>query len=177
MEDYAKISRAGLRWGTVEHKIGKRSFSLPNIFFLVTKLQLDILEAENKAMKYIICELYAELSEANNMLSDNQTLVHLGTHLSKLKLINQRSTSLASDQFYGMHQGVMPKLSPEDISLGGGLIVDGLLASLGINYNTILYGITNGIPSPSSLQYVIKKSREATFMIVAVFVCKHLCII
>ena len=42
-----------------------------------------------------------------------------------------------------MAQAVMPKASPEAISLGGGLIVGGILASLGINDNRIISGIPN----------------------------------
>ena len=40
-----------------------------------------------------------------------------------------------------------PKSSPEAIYLGGGLVVGGLLESLGINDNKIISGIPNFIPS------------------------------
>ena len=72
-----------------------------------------------------------------------------------------------------MAQAVIPKASPEAISLGGGLIVAGLLASLGINNNKIISGISNCIPSPSKLRYVAKKSREATFIRISGFVCNY----
>ena len=97
------------------------------------------------------------------MLAYNQTLVILGAQLSKLKSINKLPPSLAADRFYAMAQAVMPKTSPEAISLGGGLIVSGLLASLGINDNKIIYGISNCIPSPPNLPCVVKKSCEVTF--------------
>ena len=64
------------------------------------------------------------------MLAENQPLVCVGPQLSKLKLINQQPSLLAVDIFYSMAQAVMSKASPEAISLGGGLIVGGLLASL-----------------------------------------------
>ena len=64
----------------------------------------------------------------------------------------------------------MTKASLEAICLGVGLIVGGLLASIGIKDNNILSGILNGIPSPSNLRYVVKKSREAKFMRIAGFV-------
>ena len=67
-----------------------------------------------------------------------------------------------------MAQAVMPKASLEAISFGGGLIVVGILASLGINDN-----IPNLIPSPSNLWYDVKKSREATLMTIAVFVYNY----
>ena len=56
------------------------------------------------------------------------------------------------------------------------MIVDGLLESLGINNNKIISGIPSFIPSPSKLWYVVKKSREATFMRIAGFVCNYPCI-
>ena len=74
------------------------------------------------------------------------------------------------DRFYAMAQTVIPKSSPEAISLGGGLIVAGLLASLGINDNKIISGIYNCIPSPSNLQYVAKKACGATFMRISGFI-------
>ena len=77
------------------------------------------------------------------MLAENQTLVSLGAQLSKLKSINKRPPLLAADIFYAMDQAVMPKASPETIYLGSGLIVAGLLASLGINNNKTIYGISN----------------------------------
>ena len=49
----------------------------------------------------------------------------------------------------------------EPISLGGGLIVDGLLASLDIKDNKIISGISNCITSPSNLRCVVNKSRKA----------------
>ena len=63
-----------------------------------------------------------------------------------------------------MAQAVMPKASPEAISLGGGLIVGGILASLGINDNRIISGIPNIIPIPSTLWLVAKKSCEVKLM-------------
>ena len=42
---------------------------------------------------------------------------------------------------------MIPKASPEAISIGGGLLVGGFLASLGINENKIISDIPNGIPS------------------------------
>ena len=41
------------------------------------------------------------------------------------------------DRFYAMNQAVILKASPEAIYLGGGLIVGGILTSLGINVNNI----------------------------------------
>ena len=67
----------------------------------------------------------------------------------------------------------MPKASPEAIYLGGGLIVGGLLVSLGINNNNIISGIPNYIPSPSNLRYMVKKSHEATFIRIVGFVCNY----
>ena len=65
----------------------------------------------------------------------------------------------------------MQKLSPETICLGVGLIVCGLLTSLCIDNNKIISGIPNCIPSPSNVQYVVKKYREAKFMRIVSFVC------
>ena len=50
------------------------------------------------------------------------------------------------------------------------MIVCGILVIVGINGNMIIYGIPNGITSPSSLQSVVKKPIEATFMSIAEFV-------
>ena len=97
------------------------------------------------------------------MLADKQPLVSLGDQLSKLKLINKRPPSLDADRFYTMNQAVIPKALPEAISLGVELVVAGLLESLGINDNKIISVISDCIPGPSNLQYVVKKSREATF--------------
>ena len=72
---------------------------------------------------------------------------------------------LAVYSFYAMSQAVMPKASTEAISIEVGLLVGVLLVIMFINYNKIISGIQNVIPSPSSLQYVIKKAREATFKI------------
>ena len=69
----------------------------------------------------------------------------------------------------------MPKYLPEAMSIGGGLIVGGILASLGINDNKIISGILNIIPSTLSLHYVVKKSCEATFMRIAGFICNYPC--
>ena len=66
-----------------------------------------------------------------------------------------------------MTQTVIPKDSQEEISLGDGLIVVGLLDSISINNNYIIYGIPNRIPSSSSLPSVVKKYKEATFMSIA----------
>ena len=63
------------------------------------------------------------------MLADNQLLVSLGAHLSKLKPINKRLPSLAEDIFYAMSQAVMPKASPKAISLWCGLVLAGLFES------------------------------------------------
>ena len=76
-----------------------------------------------------------------------------------------------------MNQAVIPKVSPEEIYLGGGLIVGGILASIGIKDNNIISGFPNYITSPSKLRYVVKKSREATFMRIALFVYNYPCII
>ena len=69
----------------------------------------------------------------------------------------------------------MPKASLESIYLGGGLIVGGLLESLGINDNKIISGIPNCIPSPSNLWYVVKKSHEAVFIRISGFICNYPC--
>ena len=124
-------------------------------------------------MKVTICALNAEFPEAKDMLSDNRPLFRFGTQLSKLKSINQRLTSLSTDIFYAMYQAVTLKASPEAISLGGGFMVGGILASLDFNDNNIISGITNGIPSPSSLLSVVKKSYEDTSISIAGFVCKY----
>ena len=44
MEDYTKISQSIIQWGSVEHNIGKRAFSLPKNCVPVTKLQLNSLK-------------------------------------------------------------------------------------------------------------------------------------
>ena len=90
--------------------------------------------------------------------------------MSRLKSINKQPPLLAADIFYAMSQAVMPKASTEKISIGGGLIVADILASLGINDNKIISGISNCITSPSNLRYVVKKSHEAKFMTIAGFV-------
>ena len=90
-----------------------------------------------------MCALNKYLVEVNKMLSDNHPLVSLGSQLSKLNSINKRPSSLAADIFYAMAQAVMPKASPEEISLGCILIVCGILASLGINNNKIVSEIPN----------------------------------
>ena len=77
---------------------------------------------------------------------------------------------MAEDRFYDMSEAVMTKASPEAICPGGGLVVSGLLPSIGINNNKIIYGIPNCIPSPSKLWYVAKKYHKATFMRIAGFV-------
>ena len=82
------------------------------------------------------------------MLSENQTLLSVGSNFSKLKSINKQSSSLAVDVFYAISQAVMPKSSPEAICNGGVLMVGGLLESIGINDNKIISGIPNLIPSP-----------------------------
>ena len=70
---------------------------------------------------------------------------------------------------------MIPKSSPEAICFGGGLIVGGILVSVGINDNKIISGIPNYIPSPSNLLYVVKKAREANFMSISGFVCNYPC--
>ena len=94
-------------------------------------------------MKLTIYALNAELVEANKMLVENQTLFSLGSHFSKLKSINKQPSSLSTDRFYAMAKAVIMKASPEAISLGGGLIVGGLLESLGINENKMISAIPN----------------------------------
>ena len=74
-----------------------------------------------------------------------------------------------------MAQAVIPKASLEEICLGGGLIVGGLLASLDINDDNIISGITNFIPSPSHLWCVVKKPCEGTFMSIVWFVFNYPC--
>ena len=68
-----------------------------------------------------------------------------------------------------MARAVISKASPEVICFGGGLILGVLLKSLGINYNKIIYGISNYILSPSNLRYAVKKSREDTFINISGF--------
>ena len=143
----------------------------------MTKSLLKSLELENQEMKSTIFVLNAELSDSKNMLEENHPLVILGTQLSKLKSINKRPSLLAADRFYDMSQAVMPKVLPEEISLGGGLIVYVLFASLLIKNNKIISGILNYIRSPSKIQYVVKKSREAIFMSILGFVCNYPCIV
>ena len=72
-------------------------------------------------------------------------------------------------------QAVIPKASPEAISPGGGLIVGGLLVSLGVNDNNNISGISNFIPIPSNVWHVAKKSREDTFRRIAGFVYNYPC--
>ena len=108
-------------------------------------------------MKSTICTFNADVEEAKNMLAENQPLVSLVTQLFKLKWIKKQPYSLAADIFYVMALAVMPKSLPEAISLGGGLVVGGLLASLGINNNIIISGIPNWSPIPSNSWYVVKK--------------------
>ena len=109
------------------------------------------------------------------MVADNQPLISLGAHLSKLKSINKQLSSLAEDIFYSMAQAVIPKASLEATSIGGGLIVSGLLKIHGINYNKSISGIPNYIPSPSNLQCLVMKYREAKFMRIVWFVCDYPC--
>ena len=71
-------------------------------------------------MKSTICSFNAELAEAKNMIVENQTLLILGTRLSKINAINKRPPSLDADRFYAMSQAVMMKSSPESICLGDG---------------------------------------------------------
>ena len=126
-------------------------------------------------MESTICALNADLVESNKMLADNQPLVSLGAQLTKLKSINKLPPSLDADIFYAMAQAVMPKSSPGAISLEGELVVAGLLASLDINDNKIISGISNCIPSTSNLRYVVNKSCGDTFMRIAGFVCNYPC--
>ena len=72
-----------------------------------------------------------------------------------------------------MNQSVILKALPETIFLGGRLIVGGLLESLGINYNSIISGILNFVPSTSNLRYLVNKSRKAAFMRISGFVCNY----
>ena len=85
------------------------------------------------------------------MLAENQPLFCLAAQLSKLNSINKPPTLLSPDRFYAMSQAVIQKASPEAITLGGGLVLGGLLVSLCINDNNIISGIPNGIPSTSRL--------------------------
>ena len=55
---------------------------------------------------------------------------------------------MVADRFYAMAQAVIPKAPPEAIYIGGGLVLGGLLASLGIKDNKIIYRIPNYMPSP-----------------------------
>ena len=55
------------------------------------------------------------------------------------------------------------------------MLVYGLLESLVINDNKIIYGIPNLIPIPSNLWYVVKKYRGATSMSIAGFVFNYPC--
>ena len=77
------------------------------------------------------------------MLADNQMLVSTDAQFSKLNSIKKGPSSLDADRFYDVDQAVIPKSSPEAIYIGGGFIVGGLLASIGINDNKIIYGIPN----------------------------------
>ena len=88
------------------------------------------------------------------MLADTQPLVSLVSQLSKLNSINKGTSLLAADRFYAMSQAVILKAYTQAISIGGGLIVGGLLEILGINDNNIISGIPNCIPSPSNLRCV-----------------------
>ena len=64
----------------------------------------------------------------------------------------------------------MPCTKQEVISIGGGSMVGGILASLGIHDNNIIYGIPDGITIPSSLLSVVDKSHEDTSMRITGFV-------
>ena len=55
------------------------------------------------------------------------------------------------------------------------MILVGYLESIGVSNNKIIYGIPNYILSPSKLQYVVKKCREATFMRIARFFYNYPC--
>ena len=55
------------------------------------------------------------------------------------------------------------------------MTVGGLLASLGINDNKIISGVSNYIPSPPNPRYAVKKASEATFMSISGFVCNYPC--
>ena len=50
------------------------------------------------------------------------------------------------------------------------MLVAGLSGSLGINYNKIISRISNCIPSPPNLPYMLKKAREDKFMRIVGFV-------
>ena len=126
-------------------------------------------------MESTIYALNAELEDVKKISEEDQTLVSLGAQLSKLKSINKNPSSLADNKFYAMAQAVLPKTSPESISLGGGLIVGGLLASIGINDNNIISVIPNYIPSPSNLRYVVNKYRNAAFMRMVGFIYNYPC--
>ena len=56
---------------------------------------------------------------------------------------------------------------------GCGLIVGGIMASLGTNENNIISGIPNGIPNPSILWHVVKKALEAKFMSISGVFCNY----
>ena len=116
---------------------------LPKYFFLMTKSRLNSLELDNQEIKLTICALNSELAEAKKILAGNQPLVSLRAQLYRIKSINKRPPLMAADRFYAIPQSLMPNASREEISLGGGLIVAGLLASLGINDNKIISGISN----------------------------------
>ena len=105
--------------------------------------------------------------------SGQPAISFLGAQFYKLKLINQRLTSLAADLFYAISQAEMSKSLPEAIYFRCELILGGLLENLGINDNSVIYEIPNGIASPSSLWYVVNKYREDSFMRVAGFVCNY----
>ena len=109
------------------------------------------------------------------MLAYNHTLAQLGTQLSKLNSIIQQPTFISADIFHARSQAVMPKASPAAISLGGGLVVGGILDSIGINDNKILSWIPNDITSPSRLWYMVKKPRESIFMRIVGFVWNYPC--
>ena len=124
-----------------------------------------------------MCTLNADLAESKKMLAENQPLVSADAHFYKLNSINKRPSSLAVDKFYDMAQAVIPKASPEEIYLGGGLILCSLLASLDIKNKKIISGIPNFIPISSHLQYVVNKSHEYTFMSIVGFFCNYTYII
>ena len=124
-------------------------------------------------MNLTTCALNAYLEEDTKMLSENQTLLSVGSNFSKLKSINKQSSSLAVDVFYAISQAVMPKSSPEAIYIGFGLVVGGLLTIIGICNKNIIYRIPNGIPSPSRLCCVVKKSLKVKFMSIVGFFCKY----
>ena len=74
-----------------------------------------------------------------------------------------------------MAQAVIQKTSPEAICLECGFIVGLILEYLGINYNNIIFGIPNFIPSPSNLRYVVNKYCGDTFTSISGFVCNYPC--